>query len=263
MNPRDIFRLTAALGALGAGAAATASAAVVAAQAAAAKRRPGIDPRTAPDLPAVVGDERDPLVRIVVLGDSIAAGVGAPDPADSLGGLVIGRLAAAGYRVQARSVAVPNSRTVDVKIQASRALITSETDPYDIALIAVGAMDATGWSGLDEVERATFRTVSALRNAGVQVVLATTPDLGAATAVRSPLRALWGRRSRQVARVQQDAAESTGARVVNLVETTGTAFAGDPSLLAEDGFHPSRDGYRAIAAQVAPAVIDTATRSRS
>lgn len=257
-NAQQIARLT-ALGALaGASAAAAATAGVVAAQLLAARNRPSLDPRSAPDPITDLGPSGGPLLRVVVLGDSLAAGVGAADAPHTVGGRLARRLADEGYRVQARSVAVPNSLVSDVKIQASRALITSESDPYDLALIVVGAMDVCGWSNLEEVERATYRTVAALANRGVRVVLATTNDLGTAPCVRQPLRSLWGLRARRVAAAQKAAAEQGGASVVDLVERTGTSFAGDGGLYSEDGFHPSADGYRIIADAIAPAFVAAA-----
>lgn len=249
--------------AIGALSAALASGAVVATQLASAKRRVGLDPASAPDLPSDAGSHRDPLIRLVVLGDSVATGVGARSVADLVGFRVSQALTRAGYHVQIRSVAIPNSTSGDVKIQASRALITSEEDPYDIALILVGTMDSCSWSRLEDVDRASYRAVRALHNAGVDVVLATTTDLGAATCVRQPLRGIWGWRSRRVAAAQRTGAEEAGATVIDLVEQLGSAVAADRTLLSEDGFHPSPGGYRAIAAAVIPTVLELAHARRA
>lgn len=254
MTPHQLARYTALGAAAGLATTITAVGGLLAAQLIGARNRPSLDPRSAPDLPAEQGPTSGPLLRMVVLGDSIAAGIGADDAGRSLAGRLVHTLADDGFRVQARSVAVPNSRTVDTKIQASRALITSETDPYDLAVVAVGAMDVCAWSSADEVERATFRAVGALVNRGVRVVLATTPDLGSVPCVGQPLRSLWRLRSRKVAAAQVAGAQQGGAEVVDLVAATGTSFATDRGLYSADGFHPSADGYRILADAVTPAV---------
>lgn len=262
MSTHRIARLALLGAAAGTAATAASLGGLVVAQAMGARNRPALDPRSAPDLPAEQGPDGGPLLRVVVLGDSLAAGVGAGESSLSLAGRVLKALADDGYRVQARSVAVPNSLTVDVKIQASRALITSEAEPYDLALIVVGAMDVCSWSNPAEVERATYRAVAALTNRDVRVVLATTGDLGSAPCVRQPLRSLWGLRSRRIATAQRQGAEAGGAEVVDLVHETGTSFTADRGLYGEDGFHPSPDGYRILAETVCPTVRAAARERR-
>lgn len=254
MTPHELARYAALGAAAGLAATITATGGLLAAQLIGARNRPSLDPRSAPDLPTEQGPTSGALLRMVVLGDSIAAGIGADGPTQTFAGRLMTTLAEDGFRVQARSVAVPNSRTVDTKIQASRALITSEADPYDLAVVAVGAMDVCAWSSPAEVERATFRAVGALVNRGIRVVLATTPDLGSVPCVAQPLRGLWGLRSRRMAAAQAEGARQGGAEVVDLVAQTGTSFAGDRGLYSADGFHPSSDGYRILADALTPAV---------
>lgn len=262
IRPHPI-RLAAYGAAAGAAASVLLGGGVVAGQMLAARRRPSLDPRRAPDVLAEQGPSDAPLLRLVLLGDSIAASVGAGSERASLSGRLIRQLVADGSRVHARSVAVPNSYTADVKIQASRALITSEADPYDLALIVVGSMDVCGWSSLRVVEHVTARTVTALVNRGVRVVVATTPQMGVAPCVRPPLRWLWGLRTKQITAAQTNGALAGGAEVVNLAELTGDAFGGDRSLYAEDGFHPSADGYRILADAIAPTLRVAARGRRS
>lgn len=255
------LRLAAYGAASGAAASVLLGGGVIAGQLLAARRRPSLDPRGAPDVLTDHGPSDAPLLRLVLLGDSFAASVGAGSERASLSGRLIRRLVADGNRVQARSVAVPNSYTVDVKIQASRALITSEADPYDLALIVVGAMDVCGWSSPRVVEQVTHRTVSALVERGVRVVLATAPQLGVAPCVRPPLRWIWALRTKRITLAQTTGALAGGAEVVDLAALTGDAFGGDRSLFAEDGFHPSADGYRILADAIAP-TLRAAARGR-
>jgi len=234
---------------------------VLAAQVSSAKRRPMVDPRTAPEVGGSGGVDTATRIKFALLGDSLAISVGTNKVDDSLGGRIGQAIVDAGYKVDLNSVAVANSRTSDVRIQVSRALITSEEDPYDVALIVVGALDATSWGAISEISHSMLRAVSALRSAGVQVVVATAPDLGAVHCVGAPLRSLWGWRSRKVAAAQAAAAEEAGATVVNLAEQLGPLFKADPGTICPDGFHPSPDGYRLIAERLIPVVRSACERS--
>jgi lysophospholipase L1-like esterase len=57
-------------------------------------------------------------------------------------------------------------------------------------------------------------------------------------------------------------AETAGATVAHVAAEIGAAFALDPTLFSADRFHPSSAGYRAIAAALAPAVLDAARDRR-
>lgn len=257
------MRLAAYGAAAGAVATVAGASVLMAGQMFAARHRPSLDPRTAPAVLSEHGPPDAPPLRVALLGDSLAASVGAGAELASLGGRLMRHLAADGNRVHARSVAVPNSYSVDVKIQASRALVTSQADPYDVALIVVGAMDVCGWSSPRAVQHVTARTVTALVNRDIRVVLATTPPMGAAPCVRPPLRWLWGFRTRRITDAQISGALAGGAEVVNLAELTGDSFSGDRSLFAEDGFHPSADGYRILADAIAPTLRAVARERRA
>lgn len=234
---------------------------VLAAQVSSAKRRPMVDPRTAPEVGGSGGTDSATRIKFALLGDSLAISVGTHKVEDSLGGRIGQGIVNAGYKVDVTSVAVANSRTSDVRIQVSRALITSEDDPYDVALIVVGSLDATSWGSISEVSRAMLRAVSSLRSGGVQVVVATAPDLGAVHCVGAPLRTLWSWRSHKIAAAQASAAEDAGATVINLAEELGPLFRADPGTICPDGFHPSSDGYRLIAERLIPAVRSACERS--
>ncbi|MEO6957702.1 MAG: SGNH/GDSL hydrolase family protein [Antricoccus sp.] len=268
MTSNEIFknrRRIAARTAIGACATITLAAAtsvgVLLAQVAAAKRHPMTDPRTAPEIGGASGPQNASRIKLVVLGDSLALSVGVTDPQDSLTGRLTAAMVEVGYRVELTGVAVSNSRSVDVRIQVSRALITSENDPYDVALIVVGAGDAMQWLPLDEIGRATQRSITALREAGLEVVLATCTDLGAAQCISRPLRTLWGWRSARIARMQAAVAQDAGATAVNLVSELGSLFRADPGMICADGFHPSADGYRLIAERLEPALTAACERS--
>lgn len=227
--------------------------AVLGAQIAAARRRPMVDARTAPDIGGTSGGD-GPQTRLLILGDDLAVGVGVSQAEDSVAGRVAAALSKMGWNVETTSVAVAGSRTSDLSTQVSRALITSESKPHDVAVILVGALDATSRTPISEVSRSMSRAVTTLSGKGIKVVVATCPDLGAVRCTSFPLREAWARRSKRVAAAQEDVAVSAGATVVNAYRDLGPIFRADPGALCADGFHPAADGYRMIAEAMLPLV---------
>jgi lysophospholipase L1-like esterase len=194
-------------------------------------------------------------LRLVVMGDSTGAGVGASTTATTAGGAVAGGLAKrTGRQVVLESVAVSGARAADMPGQAAKALAL---DP-DVALMLVGANDATHLTKLDEVREDVGAAVAALRKAGVGVVVGTCPDMGARN-IPQPLRAISAFRGRQVGSAERVAVTEAGGVPVNLEELVGPAFRADPSTAASDLFHPSDRGYALWSEALLPAVVDAAS----
>lgn len=232
----------------------TGLAVMMAAEALAAARRHYLDPDSAPDADGGYGDAADPVLRLALLGDSTAAGVGARQRIGTVGAQLATLLAADGRRVELTDFAVSGSRTRDLMPQVSRALLGRP----DVAVVLVGANDATHLEPLRSVRSAGVAALGRLQDAGVAVVLGTCPDLGAARALAQPLRALAGWRGRRVADSQQDAAGTLGVVTVDLAALTGPAFRRDAATFADDAFHPSAAGYQLWAAALLPAVREVA-----
>jgi lysophospholipase L1-like esterase len=219
-----------------------------------AKRRTYLPAESAPPVAGEFGEAGDPLVRLVLLGDSTAAGVGVSRTQDTFGAKLAMRLSTEGYSVRLSSVAVSGSRAGDLSPQVGRALVM--TDHPDLAVIAIGANDATHVTPLDDVARDIEAAVRRLRAAGIAVVVATCPDLGAPPAFARPLRDLVGWRGRHVATRTEQAATRAGGLAVDLARLTGPAFRADPDRLhSSDDFHPSAAGYRVWADATLPAVL--------
>lgn len=240
---------------LAAGAALTA--ATLAVEAWLASRRPYLPAASAPHLEGEFGDGSTggaPL-RLTLLGDSAAAGVGVQSVAETVGGRLAARLAGEGRRVRLSGAAIAGSRTGDLGPQVSRALLGRP----DVAVLLIGTSDAMHASPLPVVRRHLGDAVRRLRGAGVNVVVGTCPDLGASRAFAQPLRALLAVRSRQLAAAQADAVRAAGGAPVDLGQLTGSVFRADPGTLSADRFHPSADGYRLWAEAMLPAVREAAT----
>jgi len=233
---------------------------LLAAQAVAARTRRYAQPTLGLALRASVGDTRARPLRLVLLGDSSALGVGVDRITDTVGGHLAGLLTRErARRVELSSVGVSGSRSADLATQVARALLGI---PPDIAVVLVGANDATGLRRPNDAAAHLAAAVRRLREAGVAVVVGTCPDLGAARAFAPPLRQVIGWLGRRVAYAQARAAEQAGASVVDLAGETGPVFRADPGTLCYDGFHPSADGYQLWAHALHPAVAAAAAGIR-
>jgi lysophospholipase L1-like esterase len=229
-------------------------AAVFAVEAWLAARREYLPAASAPALDQQYGTGGE-AVHMALLGDALAAGVGADDPATTVGGHLARRLAASGLRVSLRGTAIAGSDTGDLGPQVSRALLGHRPD---VAVILVGTEDALHGRPLSWVRRNLREAVHRLCAADVRVIVGTCPDLAAARAFAQPLRTLLGWRGRAVATAQTEATLVGGGVPVDLAARTGAVFRADPGTFSADRFHPSADGYRLLAEALLPAVSEAA-----
>ena len=231
-------------------------AATLAAEALLAARRTYASADSAPAPEGRYGPAADGRsLRLVVLGDSTAAGLGVDNTDETVGGRLAALLAATGRPVVLDGAAVSGSRAADLHTQVSRALLHGRPD---VAVILVGANDATHLTSLGAVQRDLGRAVERLRSAGVSVVVGTCPDMGAARAFAQPLRELVAWSGRRVGEAERAAVWRAGGVPVDLAARTGPVFRADPGTLSEDRFHPSADGYDLWALALYPAVYDAA-----
>jgi lysophospholipase L1-like esterase len=201
----------------------------------------------------------DPI-DLVVLGDSIAAGLGAERPKDTLGARVAKGLGATVKRpVRLRSVAVVGSESSDLPSQIAR--LPRDLCPH-LAVIIVGGNDVIHRVPKDVSLGHLADAVRVLRGRGAGVVVGTCPDLGALRPVPQPLRTLLSRLSRRLAIAQARVARREGARPVSLRHSVGHLFAEEPDrMFGADRFHPSALGYRRTAEALVPALAaEWATR---
>ncbi|MEV0268592.1 MAG: SGNH/GDSL hydrolase family protein [Hamadaea sp.] len=235
-------------------------AALLTAEAIMARRRSYAQPALGLNVRASIGADAAPPLRLVMLGDSAALGVGVDRVADTVGGQLAELLSnpvggEPGRRVDLSSVGVSGSRSSDLATQVARALLGLRPD---VAVILVGANDVIGLRSPGEAATHLGAAVRRLREAGVEVVVGTCPDMGAARAIAPPLRQIVGWLGRRIARAQIRAVHAAGGAIVDLGAETGPVFRADPATLCEDRYHPSADGYRVWAYALLPAVAHAA-----
>jgi lysophospholipase L1-like esterase len=193
-------------------------------------------------------------VDLLLLGDSIAAGLGAERPKDTLGAQLAKRLAKATHR----SVRLHTAAHVGSETSMLRAQLAALPAGYtaDVAVIVVGGNDVTHRVRTSTSTRHLAEAVGSLRERGTEVVVGTCPDLGALSAVPQPLRSLARIASRQLAEAQREVVTDLGGRAVSLAEVVGPFFVTRPDeMFAIDRFHPSGVGYRRTAKAMLPSVL--------
>ncbi|PFG43401.1 lysophospholipase L1-like esterase [Isoptericola jiangsuensis] len=194
-------------------------------------------------------------VDLLLLGDSIAAGLGAEHRRDTLGGRVA--------RGVAKRLRRPVRLRVGAVVGAETSMVGAQLDVLppgyrpDVTVVVVGGNDVTHRVPVATSTRHLVEVIDRLHGLGSAVVVGTCPDLGALRPVPQPLRALGARASRQLAAAQSVAARRAGAHAVSLAEAVGTFFVDRPDeAFALDRFHPSALGYRRTARALVPWVLD-------
>lgn len=195
----------------------------------------------------------DPI-QLLVLGDSIAAGLGAERAKDTFGARLATRLAEA----TGRAVRL----TTGARVGSETSMLAAQLDALpldyraDVAIVIVGGNDVTHRVPIAESVAHLERVITRLRESGAEVVVGTCPDLGALRPVPQPLRSLGSRASRQLATAQRATALRCGAHAVSLAQVVGPFFITNPDeMFSLDRFHPSSLGYKRTAKAMLPSVL--------
>lgn len=193
-----------------------------------------------PKLPEAEGDRvgqcgSGPVLKLLVLGDSAAAGVGASRQDRALAGALVRQLSDQ-YQVQWRLHARTGNQTLDTL----NGLDELPDDSFDVVVVSTGVNDVTGgvnltiWANqLRELHRQLQQ-----RFASRLVLFSGVPPMGRFLALPQPLRAFMGLRAGLFdLQLQKTVISLPGAAYL----AVDAEF--DDRSLAEDGFHPSEHAY--------------------
>lgn len=171
-----------------------------------------------------------PALRLLIAGDSAAAGVGAASQDEALAGRVLVELAPA-FTLDWRLEATTGATTTDTL----RRLSGLAPDSFDVLVTSLGVNDVTRDVALDRwlAQQRELRALARARLGVTCMVIAGLPPVDGFPALPQPLRWFLGRRARQFSEaLRRELEEERDAHFLDL------RFALDPGLMAEDGFHP-------------------------
>ncbi|MCO5121731.1 MAG: SGNH/GDSL hydrolase family protein [Burkholderiaceae bacterium] len=192
-----------------------------------------------------VEGEGSPL-RLLLLGDSSAAGVGVADQADALAGRLVARLAA-DHRVIWRLEAGTGDRLADLLVR----LDPLAREDFDAVVVAIGVNDATARTRVAAWRDGLRRLLADLRArfGDPLVLVCAIPPMQVFPALPRPLAGWLGMAA---ARLN----EATHAVLAHepRAHPVRFDFDPDPRWMCEDGFHPSAAGYHRWAGAVADAL---------
>ncbi|MEQ9547415.1 MAG: SGNH/GDSL hydrolase family protein [Marinobacter sp.] len=182
-----------------------------------------------------------PDLRLLVLGESTAAGVGVSSHEQGLAS----QLALQLHERTGRTIAWHTYGVNGIRLgQLNRKLASMDLPEANVVLLSMGVNDTTGFTPRRQFRQQlmALREMLTPRYPG-PVYLLSVPPMHLFAALPSPLRQIMGWRARQLNRVYEQLAKQAPEdfRYRSYPAIT------DASLLARDGYHPSNKGYRAIA----------------
>jgi lysophospholipase L1-like esterase len=187
-----------------------------------------------------------PAVRVTWLGDSLAAGLGADDVADTPAHTVARMLERA---VEVRVLAVPGARVEDVLVRQLPRLDRST----DLVVVSVGANDVAAGTSRGGYAARLDGLLAAV--APIPTIVLSLPDMAVPDRLAEPLRTLAGWRARwfEAAR-QRVVAGHPHVRSVDVASRpVGMSRRDARTHLCADHFHPGPLGYRVWAERIAAA----------
>lgn len=178
-----------------------------------------------------------PHKRVLILGDSIAVGVGASAPETSLVGRLIQSYPHLHIDNRAKNALGFN------EVEQVLANITDET--YDIVILSVGGMDVLRCTPFSSIAKHVARIQEHLHRLGVhQTILVSVNNVGNAPMWGFPLNRFFDRRSRNL--TEHLATLSVKYNILHVPlyrEKYTDPLIQQPNLFAEDGTHPNDQGY--------------------
>jgi len=204
--------------------------------------------RKVPKLPEATGFRsgrwgNGPDLRLLIVGDSSAAGVGVAVQEKALSGRLVARLATT-RRVSWTLVA----RTGSTTGMLTEMLDSVPPGTYDLAVTALGVNDITADVKVSSwLKHTAGLHTKLMQQFGVRRIVASgLPPMQGFPSLPQPLRWYLGRQ----ARVFDDALRAHLAGVAR-IEHLPMAFPTDANLMASDGYHPGEVVYEAWARRIA------------
>jgi lysophospholipase L1-like esterase len=207
--------------------------------------------RVTPKLPEPTGERHGTQgagarLRLLIVGDSSAAGVGVATQASALSGQLVSILAQH-FHLSWRLIA-----KAGLNVQGVLDSVESVSqEEFDVAVVAVGVNDVTGGTSMTRWQEGLGRLCECLQSRfnAQHVLLTPVPPMHAFPALPQPLRWYLGKVAASLNRSMQAlVAESDSWECVQL------QFPLTKQFMAADGFHPGEAAYSIWAEKVAATI---------
>lgn len=182
-------------------------------------------------------------LRLLILGDSAAAGVGVSTQSQALSGKLVFALGL-DFQVQWKLIAQTGYTAADV----IKRLEMTSPERFDVVVTSIGVNDVTHGTTLKKWIRCQIRIVEMLQSKfNVQhIILSGIPPIHLFPALPQPLRWYLGRRAKMLNGELQKSVNTC-----DKCEMVEIDFPLDARYMAADGFHPGEPAYSVWAEHVA------------
>ena len=193
-----------------------------------------------------------PVLRLMILGDSAAAGVGVSTQNQALSGQLVSALGS-DFRVSWKLIAKTGHKAKDVLAT----LMMLAPEPFDFVVTSIGVNDVTHGTGTQKWMDQQARIVDLLQSRfqSRHIILSSVPPMHLFPALPQPLRWYLGARAGQFNRALRHFADGCEPCVFVSID-----FPLETAYMAADGFHPGAPAYALWAGHIADVIrsrIDT------
>ncbi len=188
-----------------------------------------------------------PMLRLLIAGDSAAAGVGVGHQDQALSGQ-LKTLLEPHFDLHWELIARTGHSTADLL----GCLQDEPPRPFDVVVLSLGVNDVTGLVPLQRwvTQQRALLTLLKERFGVRHVLVGAVPPMGEMLAMPQPLRAVMGQRAALFnAALTQALRDQQHCQLLHLPPSRL------PGALARDGFHPGEVAYRAWASEVARKLV--------
>lgn len=175
-------------------------------------------------------------LRVLILGDSAAAGVGVSHQDQALLGQILALLTPH-YQVSWQLHATSGFRLIDVY----QSLDALQGEPFDVVLVSVGVNDVTAFTPIRRWTQQYQHLIDYFHqhSSTTQLLCTAVPPMHAFSALPQPLRWLLGQRAHHLNRVL-----AQQLSVYPYAHLLKPDLPLEATLLAADGFHPAAPAYQ-------------------
>lgn len=217
-----------------------------------------VDHLVEPD--ALTDGRSSPPLRMIVFGDSTAAGIGVERAEHALPVRIAHDVARARQRaVHVIGYGWPGARAADLgREQIPRALAAASDglSEADVVVLVIGSNDATHRTPPHRYRSSIRQALELVRAAApdAEVVLVGIPTFRGTLPHVEPLIWLTDQYARLLRPISRQEAERAGMAFADLAARLPASLTRQPGALSPDRFHPSAQGYRAWAEVIAEAL---------